>query len=104
MVCFTPSVRRLFLSCHPQLFGIARHNVQNPSNTFLLMDTVNSASRSSGYYYVYDSSHATRYPDARHQKAVNVLWADGHGSSIGVSDRDNPYVDLTDWYADPNDN
>jgi len=37
-------------------------------------------------------------PHARHAGSVNITWADGHSSSVSVSDEDNPYGpdELTD--------
>ncbi len=94
-------------------------DLQNPSSTIVLCDsvTLTSTNELRGYYIVSEQHVAmiagtTNYnADARHPgPSVNVLWADGHASSVVCSDRDNPYGPnsgnnsrgLTNLYDSPN--
>ncbi len=38
------------------------------------------------------------HSDARHASSINVTWADGHGSNVSISDKENPFHEdeLTD--------
>ena len=62
----------------------------------------------SGWYLLIDSfaqgSSDGVIPNSIHSGAVNVTWADGHGSSVPVSDPLNPWVELTSTIPSENNN
>lgn len=75
------------------------------SATVMLADTYRGGNLGTGYfmlYPVFDTSNSYGYLDARHNRAVNVIWADGHVSAqmaavksafyTGYSASDNPYM------------
>jgi len=79
--------------------------VAQPSATIMLADTYRGGNMGTGYfmlYPVFDTSNQYGYLDARHNKAVNLAWADGHvaaqgvtvsaSSGSGYTTADNPYL------------
>lgn len=89
-------------------------NVQDPTNTISLLDTVIvtspaqttlpnkpvRAGEGRGWFVAYSSWPRAWtnkvIPDARHSgQSVNVLWADSHASSVGISDPGHPHAELT---------
>jgi len=70
--------------------------VKNPSLTYMVMDSQLQTDPTRGYYTVYwqrvASPGTTKYgqPSPRHNKAVNIVYADGHVGTIVCGDND-PY-------------
>ena len=63
-----------------------QQEIKQPSKSFLLTDVGLGKSRQSGYPQLYWKYSATSgHPDSRHLRTVNVLWIDGHVSSVGNS-------------------
>ncbi len=75
--------------------SIAR--VHNASNVYCLMDTVWTRGLAQGFYQVspYIRPDFTRFPDARDDGGINVLYADFHAAHIQVKDRSDPYPSLS---------
>jgi prepilin-type N-terminal cleavage/methylation domain-containing protein/prepilin-type processing-associated H-X9-DG protein len=72
--------------------------LKQPGNTIILCDSIiypSNGSPPTGYYFL-DESHRSDTgldynADARHPgPSVNVLWGDGHASSVLCKDRNNP--------------
>lgn len=81
--------------------------IASPSATLLFADSIMTdlgPGRRVGYYFVWDAYNpATGQADARHGNAINVTWADGHGTRHPVTDPGNPYEGgLTDVHDAPN--
>jgi len=49
----------------------------------------------SGWYNLYDQPNSSYEAQAIHSGAVNLTWADGHASSMPISDQTNGWDDLT---------
>lgn len=93
-------------------------SIRNPTDTIAMADAKNLA-KESGNTFGGGSAYKTGVPigvsylfpgkdppfwsyghaDARHQKAVNVAWADGHGSAVSVVDPNDVWTEqaLTSW-------
>jgi prepilin-type processing-associated H-X9-DG protein len=73
-----------------------RNQVRNSTQTILLTDSIRGGMPGviAGYYVVNDVMSTNFIPDARHNGSVNVLWCDGHATSIRAKDRENPYPQL----------
>jgi prepilin-type processing-associated H-X9-DG protein len=88
-------------------------DVKHPEETIVLCDSVFyalSADGLRGYYVVADSflpvQNSNYNADARHSGSCNVLWADGHASSV-ICPKGSPYGNndgkgLTNFYDAPN--
>ncbi len=83
-----------------------RSQIKHPEQTIVMTDclytkpvALGGDTQVRGYHRVDDSlgsdPSARRLPDARHNHQVDVLWVDGHATSIRVKDRDNPYAEMT---------
>ncbi|HEX7009963.1 MAG TPA: type II secretion system protein [Phycisphaeraceae bacterium] len=79
--------------------------IAKPSETLVMVDATGTVDRR-GYYIAYDAGYApgAGIPHVRHSGALNVLWADSHASSVGIADPNDPYVELTRWVADRDNN
>jgi prepilin-type N-terminal cleavage/methylation domain-containing protein/prepilin-type processing-associated H-X9-DG protein len=90
-------------------------NLANPGNTIILCDSNYpiSGQEPRGYYIVDDQYDGPTYynAQARHPgPSCNVLWGDGHASSVICKDANNPYgtnysgpgTGLTNIYSSPN--
>ena len=84
---------------------VKESQVAHPAATIMLADSYRGGSFSTGsfmLYPVFDTSGNYGCAEARHSKAVNVTWADGHVSGervnvqaanyTGYSASDNPYL------------
>lgn len=76
--------------------------IRNPVETMVLADGVRKG-EGVGYYLLWDAPIMDTYAmlDARHSKSVNILWADGHASSVQVANRDAPYEELPSRNSHP---
>src|SRR5690606_33178192 len=79
---------------------ISAARVHNAANVYCLMDTLWTRGNNSGFYQVspYIRPDFTRFPDARHDGGINVLYADFHAAHILVKNRNDPFPSLTDRY------
>ena len=72
--------------------------VRKASTGYMFMDTNRGFTTDSGWYRVIEytpSSHDKNgFPDARHNKGINILYADGHVSETKVGSIANPYIEL----------
>ena len=79
--------------------------IAQPSATIMLADSYRGGNMGTGYwalYPVFDTNSSYGYLDARHNKAVNIAWVDGHvaaqsvavkaTTNSGYSASDNPYM------------
>jgi prepilin-type N-terminal cleavage/methylation domain-containing protein/prepilin-type processing-associated H-X9-DG protein len=69
-------------------------NIKKPTETILLVDTRwTDAVPDRGGSYAMDWYNPGSSPaaEARHNRAVNVLWVDGHSSSVKADTYPNPY-------------
>lgn len=86
--------------------------VLSPSETIMLADNWIEGNKGtyleSGWYLLLDSfaqgSADGVIPNSIHNGAVNITWADGHGSSVAVSDPLNPWAELTSTRLSENNN
>lgn len=78
----------------------------NPSWTYVTMDsggTNASGSLTFGFWIVQGQTTTSKnHAQARHSGSVNVLYGDGHVSSVKVSDPAHPYGTGLSTYLDPN--
>jgi prepilin-type N-terminal cleavage/methylation domain-containing protein/prepilin-type processing-associated H-X9-DG protein len=85
-----------------------RNQVKDPTNIIVLADSLLVSAPSDGargYLYLYDAGpdYFTAYARHNHNSAINILWADGHASTIGgVKDPLNPYPQITAYPTKPN--
>lgn len=73
-------------------------SLKRPSDIILAADSVQwditfQWGNMRGYAYLYDSTGGTYFPYAIHNQKFNVLWCDGHGSSVkgSFTNRDKCY-------------
>ena len=107
-----------FVPSRPSVYFPARTDeVNNPTETIVIVDSWLAAwldfnsggvvQGGSGWFGVnswdYDNNVFLPQPDARHNKATNVLWADSHATTVAIKDQDNPYDELTDSVIDSDD-
>lgn len=84
-----------------------RSQLRKPAQTIVLVDSyMFNQNVQWGSYAVLDyqpSSPASilgfGLPAARHESSVNVLWADGHVSSVKVKNPSDTYAQLTSYYS-----
>jgi prepilin-type N-terminal cleavage/methylation domain-containing protein/prepilin-type processing-associated H-X9-DG protein len=72
-----------------------RNAIRRPSEKVLLMDSRSVTSPDRGYYIVPDVFGAYTYqPGVRHNSdhALNILWVDGHASTMQIKNPLDPYV------------
>lgn len=76
-------------------------SVRTPSQCYMIMDTINYNTLDRGCERVLtwlDTSYKTNdygIPDAiRHEKSINILYADGHVNTIQVKETANPFTTL----------
>jgi len=70
-------------------------SVRRPSETIMLIDHKNYGIPSGGSWFMaYDHPAGKIRPAARHGGSLNILWADGHASSMKIADPENPYKEL----------
>jgi len=59
--------------------------IKNPSQTILILDSVRiDGTKIYGYHVVAPNNTAQYIPHARHSGSLNLLWCDGHVSSVGI--------------------
>lgn len=73
------------------------HEIKYPTDTIYFTDVVNSNSTpASGANYTMPYYNATSSPpyfaSARHGSAINILWCDGHATSLKIANRANPWA------------
>lgn len=77
---------------------VKQYKITDPSQTISVVDSYRTDyPRGSGGYgwfgvYSYSATWAKYAPDARHNNAVNVLWTDGHVTTVKVANRQNPWA------------
>ncbi len=92
--------------------GIRQSDMLRSSEQLAVIDTFvanfdpespiyNPAGRQRGLYYVFGSTIGQEQPHARHNKATNILWGDGHCSSFAIADKFKPWEDLGAHDTDP---
>lgn len=73
--------------------------IRSPSETILLLDAQTGPNHTwpgSGSNLVNDNLNLSQgVPEARHDRALNVLWVDGHDTQVKIEDPANPYTTLT---------
>jgi prepilin-type processing-associated H-X9-DG protein len=70
-------------------------DIRKPGETYALMDAFDVTKDQQGIYVVEDTQNRFM-PHARHssQSQINLMWADGHGSSVRIADAAQPYIEL----------
>ncbi|MFA5863946.1 MAG: prepilin-type N-terminal cleavage/methylation domain-containing protein [Phycisphaerae bacterium] len=71
--------------------------IQDPTNTLLLVDSYRDLWYQSGYYFVMDIPCyilTDPFPHARHAGGLNILWLDGHATRLKISNPSYPWFEL----------
>ncbi len=72
-----------------------RTTIRRPEEKILLMDSRSVTVPDRGYYIIADYSSTFNYqPAVRHSNnhGLNILWIDGHASTMQIKNPDNPYA------------
>jgi len=80
--------------------GARLDEIAQPSRTIVLVDATRLGLTNLGFYTAYDQpvySSGLEVPHGRHNNdtGVNVLWADGHGATVGVTKPLDTWAELT---------
>ena len=79
--------------------SIKTTTLRAPSKGYLVMDTRRSKTAQVGWYRVIEYEHTDikyGFPDARHGRSINIVYADGHADSV-KADPDSPYETLGNY-------
>lgn len=72
--------------------------LKDTSSGYMFMDANRGPGTDSGWYRVIDytpSSHDKNgFPDARHNRGLNILYVDGHVTATQIAASSNPYIEL----------
>lgn len=69
-----------------------------PSSMYMFMDSAITAALDRGSYRVFTRNSTSKgRADARHQSIANIVYVDGHGQSMRIEDRNNPWAELGGW-------